>query len=594
MRRVAVAATFLAVCGTAAAGPTWHPRIQLSSPPLAVEPDLALSRAGEAVVAWDREDGPVCASAPDNPACIHVLEARSRPAGGWEAPAEIMRPGVGPGPRLAVNSKGDAVAVWRHDIGAPRVLQAAWRPGSSRQWQAPIDLSGAGPMGGQDVGVDEAGNAIAAWTIDLGAGRVAQAEVRPFASGSWGAPVTLSRAGETAVGASSLALNGAGDAVAVWTRGGGVVQASSRAASTGVWEAAVDIAQGTQPEVALDPAGNAVAVWSVPGGGVQGSFRPAGGGWSGPADVSRGAGTEARLGVDDAGNAVAVWLSPAGPHVRSARRAAATGTWSQPVDVSAAGVAAADPDVAVDPRGNAVAVWTRTGAPTLRAALRPVATGSWLSGVGLSGAGAATGAPRVAIDGAGRALAIWTRRGPGESVVESSELAGAGPVLTGVAIPTKRPAGKPVRFSLKSSAWAAPAVGQPLWRFGDAKTASGQTVVHTYSTRGTYTVTVTHADTAGGSSTASGTIKLVAVLNTVPPSVSRSGSVLSCGPGTWSGVTPIAFAYRWRRNGALVPGATSSTHTIGQSDQGKSIVCSVTATNALGSTTALSGGVTVH
>ena len=593
MRRLAVASAFFVVCGMASAGPTWRVRVPLSSPPLAVEPELAMSRAGEAVVVWDREDGPVCASAPDNPACVHVLEARSRPAAGWESPAEIMRPGVGPGARVAVNSKGDAVVVWRHDIGAPRVLQAAWRPGTSRQWQAPIDLSGAGPMGGQDVGLDDAGNAIAAWTIDLGSGPVAQAEVRPFASGSWGAPITLSRPGETAVGAPSLAVNGAGDAVAVWTRGGGVVQASTRPATSGVWQPAVDIAPGAEPQVALDPVGSAVAVWSVPGGGVQSSFRPAGGGWSGPADVSRGAGSSARIGVDDGGSAVAVWLSPPGPHVRSARRNAATGAWSQQADVSAAGIAASAPDVAVDPRGNAVAVWVRASAPTLRAALRPVATGSWLSGVGLSGAGATTGDPRVAIDAGGRGLAIWTRRGPGESLVESSELAGTGPVFTGVTIPAKRAVGKPVQFSVKSSAWAAPTVGQPLWRFGDTKTASGQNVTHTYTARGTFTVSVTHSDSAGGTSSATGTIKIVAVLNTVLPSVSRAGNTLSCSPGTWSGVTPISFVYNWRRNGALVPGATSSTYTIAGADAGKSVVCSVTARNAIGATTVVSSALLV-
>jgi hypothetical protein len=361
-----------------------------------------------------------------------------------------------------------------------------------------------------------------------------------------------------------------------------------------VWQPAVDIAPGTQPQVVLDPAGSAVAVWAGPGDGVQGSFRPAGGGWSGPTDVSRGAGTSVQIGVDDSGNAVAVWLSPTGPHVRSSRGNAATGAWTPPVDVSVAGVAASEPDVAVDPRGNAAAVWNRAGAPTLRAALRPVATGSWLSGVGLSAAGVTTGDARVAIDASGRALAIWTRRGPGESVVESSELAGAGPVFTGVTIPTKRAVGKPVQFSLRSSAWAAPVVGQPLWRFGDTKTASGQTVTHVYTARGTYTVSVAHSDAAGGTSTASGTIKLVAVLNTVLPSVARSGNTLSCMPGAWSGVTPIAYAYRWRRNGALVPGATSSTYASGQVDVGKALVCSVTASNAVGATTALSAPLTVR
>jgi hypothetical protein len=587
-------AASLVVCGAAAAGPTWHARVALSAPPLAVEPEVAISRGGEAVVVWDREEGPVCASAPDNPACIHVLEARSRPSGAWEPPVVLMRPGVGPGPRVAVNGKGDAIVVWRHDIGEPRVLQAAWRPGTSRQWQEPIDLSGAGPIGGQDVGIDEAGNAIAVWTIDLGGGLIAQAELRPFLSGSWGAPVTLSRAGETAVGAPSLAVNGAGDAVAVWTRNGGVVQAASRPAGTGAWQPAVDVGGGREPQVVLDPAGNPVAVWSVPGGGVQGSIRTVGGGWTSPVDVSRGAATAPRLGIDDGGNAVALWLSPPGPHVRSARRAAATGVWSQPVAVSVSGLAASEPDVAVDARGNAVAVWTHGSAPTMRAALRPAAAAAWLPGVGLSAAGVTTGDPRVAIDAAGRALALWTRRSVGESVVESTELAGAGPVFWGLTIPTKRPTRRPVQFSVRSTAWAAPVVGQPLWRFGDNTSASGQNVTHTYAARGMFTVTVIHTDAAGGTTSATGRIKLVAVLNTVLPTITRTGNTLSCTTGTWSGVMPITYAWHWRRNGRLVSAATASTYVVGASDAGKQLVCSVTATNSVGSTTVVSAPVRVR
>jgi hypothetical protein len=584
-----IVSVVLAACAGASAAPSWRAPLPLSEPPLAVEPHLALSADGEAVVTWDRELGPVCATAPDNQDCKHVLETRSRPAAAWEGPVEIMRPGVGPGPRVAVNDGGDAIVVWRHDIGVPRVLQGSWRPRTSRQWQAPIDLSDPGPMGGQDVGIDAAGNVIAVWTIDLGAGLVAQAKVRPVSSGSWGGQSTLSRPGETALGAPRLAVSSSGDAVVVWSRAPGIVQAASRPGSTGAWQPASDLGQGRDPQIALDPAGNAVAVWSVPGGGVQGAFRAVGGGWSGAADVSRGAGSAAEVAVDSAGNAVAAWLGGAGPHVRSARRDRATGVWSQPISVSATGAAAGQPKLAVDPRGNAVAVWTRGTPPTVRAALRPAALGAWLSGVGLSAAGVVGADPLVEIDAAGRALAVWVRRATGVSVVESTELTGSGPLLTAVRIPARAAARRPVGFAVRPAAWAVPLAGAPVWRFGDGTGATGSTVTHTYGAPRTFGVTVEQTDVAGGASVRTGQLKVVNVLNVGPPSIAGGASVgnsLTCRAGTWTGVTPIQYAFRWRRNGLLISGARSQTFLVRQVDAGASLSCSVIATNPVGSSTA--------
>ena len=56
-------------------------------------------------------------------------------------------------------------------------------------------------MGGQDVGLDAAGNVVAVWTIDLGGGLITQAKVRPVSSGSWLGQTTISRPGDTVVGA---------------------------------------------------------------------------------------------------------------------------------------------------------------------------------------------------------------------------------------------------------------------------------------------------------------------------------------------------------------------------------------------------------
>jgi hypothetical protein len=59
----------------------------------------------------------------------------------------------------------------------------------------------------------------------------------------------------------------------------------------------------------------------------------------------------------------------------------------------------------------------------------------------------------------------------------------------------------------------------------------------------------------------------------------QEGQTVTCSTGTWSGTTPITYAYKWKRNGSNIAGATSSSYTLVTADVGQSIKCEVTATN---------------
>jgi hypothetical protein len=66
------------------------------------------------------------------------------------------------------------------------------------------------------------------------------------------------------------------------------------------------------------------------------------------------------------------------------------------------------------------------------------------------------------------------------------------------------------------------------------------------------------------------------------PSVSgtkRVGAVLTVAPGKWTAGT--AFSYRWLRNGAVIPGATSATYKLTQTDQARRISIKVTGSKPL-------------
>ena len=85
---------------------------------------------------------------------------------------------------------------------------------------------------------------------------------------------------------------------------------------------------------------------------------------------------------------------------------------------------------------------------------------------------------------------------------------------------------------------------------------------------------------------------------TTQPSVAGTplrGQTLTAQSGSWSGTTPISFAYQWRRCSSAggdcvnVGGATSATYTLVAGDVGHTLRVQVTATNSAGSAQAVSG-----
>lgn len=97
---------------------------------------------------------------------------------------------------------------------------------------------------------------------------------------------------------------------------------------------------------------------------------------------------------------------------------------------------------------------------------------------------------------------------------------------------------------------------------------------------------------SGGSAAATSTVPK----NTALPTISGtpvSGQTLSAKPGTWSGTTPITYAYQWQRCSAGatcgdVKGATKQSYELTSNDVGNTIRVAVTAKNSAGSATAAS------
>jgi RHS repeat-associated protein len=105
------------------------------------------------------------------------------------------------------------------------------------------------------------------------------------------------------------------------------------------------------------------------------------------------------------------------------------------------------------------------------------------------------------------------------------------------------------------------------------------------------------AGNAGATSAASAVVGAASPGNTAAPSISGtmlSGSPLTAANGSWTGTSPLTYAYQWQRCDGFgltcspVPGATASSYTPSDADIGATFEITVTATNTAGSASATS------
>jgi hypothetical protein len=282
----------------------------------APEPWIAVDWEGRATAVW-KDDG--------------VIQAAFRPyLGEWESPVALSA-GESFTPQAAMDARGDATAVWMHFDGSRYVVEGAYRP-EAGEWESPTLVSQPGEEGGNPhVALDATGDSLVAWRGEDEGDEFARAAYRP-ANGSWGPATDVSAPGEH-VQALRDAVDPVGNAIVAWSGDMGkvgeygIVHAAFKPVA-GSWEAPVELSadggNAFPSDVVFDTSGNAAVVWERSEGSsnvVQAAYRPAGEEWEPAIDLSE----EGRRGMDavvvldapgDAtaadGDATAVWVSEEG------------------------------------------------------------------------------------------------------------------------------------------------------------------------------------------------------------------------------------------------------------------------------------------
>ncbi|WP_372662419.1 hypothetical protein, partial [Hydrogenophaga sp.] len=172
-------------------------------------------------------------------------------------------------PKVAMDSTGNAVVVWREDTTPSRIASNRFTVGAGT-WGTPALIdTGASTATMPDVAMDGAGNAFAAWTQ----GDDAMANRFNAGAGTWGVPVLIetNNMGPEGVYDVVIAADTVGNAIAVWDQFDGIqrnIFANRYSVGTDTWgTAAVIETDNAGParsvRVANNPStGSALAVWT--------------------------------------------------------------------------------------------------------------------------------------------------------------------------------------------------------------------------------------------------------------------------------------------------------------------------------------------
>jgi hypothetical protein len=307
----------------------------------AVDLRIATDSAGNTLVVWA--------------AAGVILYNRYTPGSGWVDGATVEGGGkpvstlIGPAnePEMALNSAGQAVAIWRQGIDIPFNLPNDYDLWSSRYdmatdtWTAPQQLEdGVGDLFyGKSLVIDAVGTATALWSDFDGTSSFIRAA--RLTGNTWTLPSTLASANSNVtdfVLDPHAVIDGNGNIMAVWQQGD-IDEANfvaSRYVPDTVWGGVQVIGTyagsssgifSTELRLAGNAAGHVVAVWTLPGcildenvpcptDVLANEYNPVNGNWGAeeiidkeenfPGEVDGNASTP-QVAVDAAGNAVAIW-----------------------------------------------------------------------------------------------------------------------------------------------------------------------------------------------------------------------------------------------------------------------------------------------
>lgn len=386
-------------------------------------PQIAMDRNGSAHAVWSQNDG----------SGWNIWTKRFSPQSGWGAPSLLSHPFYGPDariPRIDFNSNGNAVTVWEQTDGVSfKILANYYIDGIGWDYPLLISANDSDNSAKPKIAIDDNGNAIAVWSVDIGP--YSNLVASRYESGTgWSPEVPIEFNDSGSAWDPEIAFDGSGNAIVVWTQYNGTSQDiwSNRYKVGSGWDTpeSIDSSNGQPyiPQIAVDSGGNAIAVWyqtNVTYTDVWANRYSIGQGWGNAVLLETedlGSARVPQIVLDEWGDGIAVWGQSNGSAKNIFARSYEFGQgWNATALISSNNPAndAVDPYIAIDGNGNAIVIWKQEKAPLDSRrdlwACRFVKGDGWESPELIeteNRPGSSDPAyPDIAMDEAGNAFAIW-------------------------------------------------------------------------------------------------------------------------------------------------------------------------------------------
>ena len=338
-------------------------------------PKLAVDAAGNAIAVWQESATGL----------FNLWASRYNVLTGvWSVPRRIESDVFYPNtPQLAMDPAGNATVVWARDTGGQIDIMANRFSITSNLWGTATHVDGTTTAGFEPhVAMDSSGNAMAVWQMLDGTTVMVYASRRTAASSVWSTPVAIETNQSGNSSNAQIAIDSAGNAIAAWQKFDGITSNIwVNRYSAGSWGTAqvIELSDGEAfyPTIAFDNKKNAVVAWQqfdITFRGYQvntARYSFVGNNWAAPVTISNDTGNalfQPRLAIDATDNVVAVWeqsdltlLTTPLSNIYANRYNASTGQWGAAtlLENSNAGDAG-EPKIAISPQGKAMAVWSQS------------------------------------------------------------------------------------------------------------------------------------------------------------------------------------------------------------------------------------------
>ncbi|MCU0951955.1 MAG: hypothetical protein MUC68_13080 [Burkholderiaceae bacterium] len=416
----------------------WGPVTALATAaPSVTAPAAAIDGAGVAAVLWSQTGLTPVAGRP--PLAATYVAARENTAiGGWAATQLVESASMGDGATdriIDLQARGPAVgssAAWlRTPVAGSNDRVRVVRREAANAWGFGNVVSGPPGVARSELAFasNDAGVQAVAWVEPVAGVPQVQLRTRRIGVADWSAPsVPVQTDPGIAGGQPAVTVDANGIVMVAWRRGGANGELRARGydalSGTSFNELVVSTNQLDQrnPRVVAVGPNQFVVAWEQLSGSIYDlrATRGTTASWiANPPAVDARAESVAHARLMASPNAGALVLWQQADTLFASRLSAASGSWSQPVQIGAglAGVAR-DLRAGIDANGNAIAVWTQTGSSGVPDLYYATVTGTVPVGstpVLLETEAGSADAPAIGVNAAGNAVVAWLQTVAGQA-----------------------------------------------------------------------------------------------------------------------------------------------------------------------------------